>query len=50
VTLAAPSSTGSRLCVHPRLGGPLEAPVERLRVVASTPIVVRRIVWQSTAR
>jgi hypothetical protein len=50
VTLASPSSTGTSLCVHPRLGGPLEAPVQRIRVVTSMPIVVRRIVWQSTAR
>jgi hypothetical protein len=49
VTLASPSSTGSSLCLHPRLGGPLDAAVQRLSVVASTPIVVRRIVWQSTA-
>ena len=48
VNLASPSSTGGRLCVHPRLGGPLEAPVQRVSVVASSPIVVRRIVWQST--
>ena len=50
IKLASPSSTGSRLCVHPRHGGPLEAPVERVRVVASTPIVVSRLVWESTAR
>ena len=50
VTLATPSSTGNGLCVHPRLGGPLEAAVQRVRVTASTPIVVQRIVWRSTAR
>ena len=50
ITLASPSSTGSGLCVHPRLGGPLEAAVQRVRVTASRPIVVERIVWQSTAR
>ena len=50
VKLASPSSTGASLCVHPRQGGPLEAPVHRIRVVASTPIVAQRIVWQSTAR
>ena len=49
VRLASPSSTGSRLCVHPRLEGPLEAPVRRVRVTASAPIVVERVVWQSTA-
>jgi hypothetical protein len=50
VTLASPSSTGGSLCVQPRLGGPLEAPVRRVRVLTSTPIVAQRIVWQSTAR
>ena len=49
VKLASPSSTGPTLCVHPRRGGPLEAPVRRVRVVSSTPIVARRIVWKSTA-
>lgn len=48
VKLASPSSTGSSLCVHPRRGGPLEAAVQRIDVVASTPIVVQRVVWQST--
>ena len=48
VALASPSSTGNSLCVQPRLGGPLEAPVQRVRVVTSTPIVVERIVWEST--
>lgn len=47
VTLASPSSRGRSLCVHPRLGGPLEAAVQRVRVVTSTPIVVQRIVWRS---
>lgn len=50
VALVSPSSTGSSLCVHPRLGGPLEAPVQRVRVVASMPIVAQRIVWRSAAR
>lgn len=48
VKLVSPSSTGRRLCVHPRLGGPLEGAVKRIEVVASVPIVVDRIVWQST--
>jgi hypothetical protein len=47
VTLASPTSTGNSLCVRPRRGGPLDAGVERVRVTASTPIVVRRLVWQS---
>lgn len=50
VNLASPSSTGNRLCVQPRLGGPLEAPVQRVGVVTSTPIVVERMVWESTGR
>lgn len=49
VRLRSPSSRGSRLCVHPRLGGPLEAPVRSVSVAASTPIVVRRIVWRCGA-
>ena len=48
VTFASPSSTGSSLCVHPRRGGPLEAAVQRIRVGASTPILVERIVWESS--
>jgi len=50
VSLASPSSNGPRLCVHPRRGGPLEASVRSLTVVASTPIEVRRLVWRSAAR
>jgi len=49
IKLASPSSAGSSLCVHPRHGGPLEGPVQRVRVVVSTPIVAQRVVWQSTA-
>lgn len=49
VKFASPSSTGSSLCVHPRHDGPLEAPAQRIHVIASTPIVVQRVVWQSTA-
>ena len=50
VNLASPSSTGNSLCVQPRLGGPLEAPVQRVRLATSAPIVVERIVWESTDR
>ena len=50
VRFAAPSSTGSSLCVRPRRGGPLEAAVRRVSLVASTPIVAQRIVWESTPR
>jgi len=50
VRLVSPSSNGPRLCVHPRRGGPLDAPVRSLTVVASTPIAVERLVWRSTAR
>jgi hypothetical protein len=49
VKLASPSTRGSRLCVHPRRGGPFESPVRRLSVVASTPIEVERVVWHSGA-
>ncbi len=48
VTLRSPSSDGASLCVHPRWDGPLEAEVQRIRLLASTPIVARRIVWRST--
>jgi hypothetical protein len=48
--LKAPSSTGGSLCVRPRRGGPLEAAVERVSLVASTPIVAQRIVWESAPR
>lgn len=48
VRLASPWSTDSgALCVQPRWGLPLESPVRRVRVVASTPIVVERIVVSS---
>jgi hypothetical protein len=47
VKLAAPSSHGNWLCVHPRRGGPLEAPVRRLHLVTSTKIVAARIEWQT---
>ena len=50
VWLKAPSSTGGSLCVRPRRGGPLEAAVERVSVVASTPVVAQRIVWESAPR
>jgi hypothetical protein len=49
VKLASPSWVGDRLCVHPRRGGPLESPVRRLTLVASTPIVAERIVWHTGA-
>ena len=47
VKLAAPSSSGNCLCVHPRRGGPFESPVRRVRLVASTPIVAERIEWRA---
>lgn len=47
VKLAAPSSSGNSLCVHPRRGGPFESPVRRVRLVASTPIVAERIEWRT---
>jgi hypothetical protein len=50
ITLASPSATGNRLCVQPRLGGPLETSVRRVSVATTTPIVVDRIVWESSAR
>jgi hypothetical protein len=50
VNFASPSSTGNGLCVQPRLGGPLEAPVRRVSVATTAPIVVERIVWESAAR
>jgi hypothetical protein len=49
VKLAAPSSGGASLCVGPRRGGPLEAPVRRLHLVASTKIVAARIEWRAGA-
>jgi hypothetical protein len=50
LSLVSPSSAGSALCVQPRLGGPLEAPVRRIRVAATAPIVVERVVWESARR
>jgi hypothetical protein len=50
VNLASPSAIGNSLCVQPRLGGPLEAPLLRVRLATSTPIVVERIVWESACR
>lgn len=50
VAFESPSSGDGVICVQPRLGGPLEASVARLRVVASSPVVVGRISWQSTSR
>lgn len=50
LSLVSPSSAGNALCVQPRLGGPLEAPVRRIRVAATAPIVVERVVWESAAR
>lgn len=47
VRLASPSSSGASLCVHPRRGGPFESPVRRVRLMASTPIEVERVVWRS---
>jgi hypothetical protein len=49
VKLAAPSSGGASLCVHPRRGGPLEAPVRRLYLVTSTEVVAARIEWRAGA-
>ena len=49
VTLSSPSSTGDNVCVHPRVDGPLAGPVRQVRVVSSTPVIVDRIVWTSTA-
>jgi hypothetical protein len=49
VTLSLLSTTGQNLCVHPATSGPLEAGVQRVRVTTSEPVVVTRMVWQSTA-
>lgn len=50
LSLVSPTSAGNMLCLQPRLGGPLEAPVRRIRVAATAPIVVERVVWESAAR
>jgi hypothetical protein len=50
LSLVSPSSVGSALCVQPRLGGPLEAPVQRIRVAATATIVVDRVAWESAVR
>jgi hypothetical protein len=49
VSLSLTSTTGENLCVHPATSGPLDAEVRRVRVTSSRPVVVTRMVWQSTA-
>lgn len=49
VRLASPWLTDSgALCVEPRWGLPFKSPVRRVRLVASTPIVVERVVLSAS--
>jgi hypothetical protein len=47
-TLSSSSVVGDSICYHLATNGPLVARMRRVRLVASQPIVARRIVWVST--
>ena len=49
VTLSSPSLTKDSICYHPATSGPLRAQMRGVRLVASQPIVAKRIVWSFTA-
>jgi hypothetical protein len=48
-TLSSPSVVGDSICYHLAASGPLVAQIRRVRLVASQPIVAKRIVWVSAA-
>jgi hypothetical protein len=48
-TLSSPSLAADTICYHPAPDGPLPAQMRRVRLIASQPIVAKRILWSSTA-
>jgi hypothetical protein len=49
VLLPEPSWSGD-YCLHPEGDGPLEAPVQEVRVASTGPLTVENVTWVSTAK